>query len=287
MSRGGPIAIGAAGERGTLIYARLLQELGWDLGDLLDGALDNLLFVALITEPSVRAPLARTALERRAAAFARHMSGERLHLADRALLSRSAVRADGPIGRSARRQVLGLGRRVPDRWAWKEPTTQLFLEPLAAGIADLRYLHVLRHGLDAAFSPDTAQLRSFGARYGIAYPDDPELVPERQLDFWIASTRRSLTVASERLGGRHLVSRFDDLYEHPRDELGRIVDFAGVDAGTETSRTSQERDALIGRLETLLALPTSRERYRHEDLRRFRSDQLQAVEDLGFEIRDP
>ena len=77
-------------------------------------------------------------------------------------------------------------------WGFKEPNTHVFLEHLAVRFEGWRYLYVLRHGLDMACSNNVAQLRSWGARYGVAPPGDERAVPSAQLEFSLRATDRAI-----------------------------------------------------------------------------------------------
>lgn len=270
MTQAPPVAIGALGGSGTRVYARVLQELDISIGPWLNGALDNLVFTALFKEPSLAGPLASEDLQQRITTFVRFMAGEPLDPNDAALLSSMEVPGE-PVDVD---QLLG-EQRTPGPWGWKEPNTQLFLDPLIDGIDGLRYIHVMRHGLDMAFSANVNQLRNFGGRFGLPLPLDPEQVPVVQLDYWIASTRSALDIAAARLPGRHLVSRFDDLCDDPDDELTRMLEFLNAEV-------SRER---LDQMRAMVEVPSTKNRYHDEDLSRFRPDQLDAVEALGFAIQ--
>lgn len=270
-----PVAVGAVGGSGTRVYARILEELGLYIGPWLNGALDNLVFSGLLKDPARTALMPPAELASRVATFRRLMEGSRLGLSDLARVV-AVVAAEGRSGLAGRLRTVLVGRPAGGRWGWKEPNTQLFLEPLAEGIDELRYLHVLRHGLDMALSSNRNQLRNFGWRFGLQEPDDPARAPEVQLDYWVASSRAALADAQRVLPGRHLISRFDDLCEHPREELARVVSFLGVTPSP----------ALVEHLATLVEVPRSRGRHRDADLSWLRPDQADAVAALGFAV-DP
>jgi len=52
-------------------------------------------------------------------------------------------------------------------WGWKEPNTHIYLEFLSKYFSDLKYIFVIRHGLDMAFSKNQAQLYNWGNLLGV------------------------------------------------------------------------------------------------------------------------
>ena len=221
-------------------------------------------------EPSIGVPLAPADLMSRIATFVRFMSGGSLTDGDIQLLRTVHVPGE-PVDIDA---VLA-APRTAGRWGWKEPNTQLFLDPLIDAIDGLRYVHVTRHGLDMAFSSNVNQLRNFGARFGLTLPADPDEVPVVQLDYWIASTRAALETVSA--SPSWSVPRF--VVRPPvRRPRHRAHPTARVLGGRAHPR------ARLGVMAAMVEAPPSMGRYRTEDLSRFRPDQLSAVEALGFAI---
>ena len=55
-------------------------------------------------------------------------------------------------------------------WGWKEPNTHLFLPQLNEKIDGLRYIHVVRDGLDMSFSTNTWQANHWAHHYGLERP---------------------------------------------------------------------------------------------------------------------
>ena len=48
------------------------------------------------------------------------------------------------------------------RWGWKEPNTHVILERMLNSFPQLKYIHVMRNGLDMAYSSNQQQLLLWG-----------------------------------------------------------------------------------------------------------------------------
>lgn len=118
----------------------------------------------------------------------------------------------------------------------KNPRSVLAMELLLAAEPGSRFLHVVRNGLDMAFSSNQRQLTLYGGLLlGPAGPD--ATAAARALRLWCVVNRRAMELAS-RYPGRCALLRYEDLCARPRQEAARIgaalglaLDFAGIDPG--------------------------------------------------------
>jgi hypothetical protein len=280
-----PIVIGGGGGSGTRVVAAIFLRLGFHLGSDRNSAEDNLLFTLLFKRPRWFARAEVKEFDRAIVTLKRGMlrgcslsdlpvllGGAKdmvLHSDDYALPRRLlwTVRRL----RAAFRRPRHHGR-APG-WGWKEPNSHIYIEHLARWFPRMRYIHVMRHGLDMAHSANQAQLRNWGSLYGVEH-DSAGSAATRALQFWIRSNQAALSKAEKLLDERFLVVRFDDLCDRPRKEIQRLCDFVGV--------TVSEQD-----LDSLAALPqspASRGRYRDRDLGQFDDASIAAVEALGFAV---
>ena len=282
MSDAAPIVIGALGGSGTRVPAAALIDSGAHLGSEFNRARDNLVFTALFRRPRWFARSGDPAIHRQLDTFVRYMHGRRYGPGDYARLASSVVDHDPGVDlRQSARRVLRVVTHRPGAelvgapvWGWKEPNTHVFLPQLIDHFPGLRYVYVVRHGLDMAYARNKTQLRNWGAPFGVSVPeDDPDAEPSAQLDFWIAMTRRAVDLGGV-LGERFLLMRHDELCREPERELRRLFDLAGleVDAGTLTRIASGVRT------------PDSAGRWRRHGTERFSAEQLAAVESFGFDV---
>ena len=290
-SAAAPVAVGGVGGSGTRVVAQILIDRGIDLGPDLNASLDSLWFTLLFVRPrwlpralDAHDPALGTGL----GLFAAAMRGElRPSAAQRRFLSRATLDiarhghnhlGDG-TGRWAfrrARSLLSEGRRPrgAETWGWKEPATYLLLEPIREHLGPLRYVHVVRHGVDMAFSVNRQHLAAFGSRYGI---EPGDLSPQRALRYWLAANDRAVEEGSRLFGNGFATVRFEDLCNEPRPTIERLLADLGEDV------TPGELD----RLAAVPSAPASLGMHRWEDLSGFPAEDLERVRAWGFEIGRP
>lgn len=223
-----PVAVGGVGGSGTRVVADALQQCGWYLGSDLNEAGDNLWFTLLFKHlDAVSMPDA--GFDRLVDIFVSRMRSGRV-------AGTGVEQVVGPLGDRVSEQHSGewlaerAGRLLdPDRgamggsWGWKEPNTHLVLDRLDRAIADLRYVHVARSGLDMALSDNQNQPRLWGALLGAPYDG----TQRASLRYWCAAHRRVRSIG-EAMGDRFLFVRYEDLCGDPQRELRRLFEFCGI-----------------------------------------------------------
>ncbi len=291
-----PVAVGGVGGSGTRLVAELLRRLGYYLGGDLNEATDNLWFTLLFK----RAELGRA--DRSSQSFDRAVDIFRSVMADGLPLTDAQVawvhglaaqdrpqhdaawlraRVDSLVraaGRAPRwRQWLAkhfasLRRtgRSPRRWGWKEPNTHVFLDRLVVAFPEMKYVHVMRNGLDMAHSSNQSQLLFWGPSFLGTH--DYSVSPRWSLKYWCAVHRRVLAVG-ETMPGRFLLLDYDRLCSSPHEGLDRLLRFLGERADDQRA------------LENVVHAPSSKGRFRKFGLDVFDVEDVAYVKGLGFETR--
>jgi hypothetical protein len=275
-----PVAIGGVGGSGTRLIASLLRDLGFYLGDDLNEPLDNLWFTFLFKRKRFW-PLSqnRPSLEAALDIFLNAMSSRQKYSLNQKEFINSL--SDEPMlhhsisWRQARTQSLlaapELGGQGSTPWGWKEPNTHIFLPFLADEIPGLKYIHVMRHGLDMATSNNQHQLIHWG-------PQILGIRVERRnvrhsFDYWCDAHRRILGVGKE-MNENFMLLNFDEFCDSPERELPKLLNFLGVtvDQNTESALRQQ------------IHVPPSTGRRRWMNTATLPERQLAFLEELGFEV---
>lgn len=243
-----PIAIGGVGGSGTRVVAELVRRLGVFTGDNLNKFNDNLDFPGLdrflrITPDPVRPLL----LPGEVAEFARIM---------RAGLDRHAEYGAG--------------------WGWKNPPNYLFLEQFAAHLPNLRYIHVIRDGLDMALSRNTRQVRQWGHLFDVTYGEPTKTAS--MLQFWIEANRFAVETASSLLGDRFMMINFDQMCRNPTPTILELARHLGV------AQDGLDVDELSQTVSTPASLGRSN---RWPNRRRFTAADAEEVAQFGFDDPRP
>lgn len=156
-------------------------------------------------------------------------------------------------------------------WGWKVPPNFFILEHLHDHFAGMRYIHVIRNGLDMAFSQNQNQLSRWGFYFDI--DADKMSLPQASLKYWIAANRFAIELGQRLLHSRFHLLSFDELCTEPARVVAELAVFLGI------------RD--MGDLEPLIAgirRPDSLGRYKSQDIGIFSKADIDAVAGLGFPV---
>jgi len=268
------VAIGGVGGSGTNLIAAITRQLGVNIGFDVNSSQDNLAWTLLFKRLEVLS-MDDAALAQDLAIFVAAMTASRPltpHEQDRIVRLAADDRPQHPRDWLAERATClsaATTAQADDRpWGWKEPNTHVLLPFLARHFPALRYVHVVRHGLDMAFSSNQNQLAYWADAFGI--PGDLP-TPVRALRYWLAVQRRAHALGAS-MGERFLWLDYDAFCANPVDGVERLQQFLGL--------PRQESAALAGMVEP----QPSHGRYRSMDCAVFDAHDLEAVRALGFEV---
>ena len=230
-----PVAIGGVGGSGTRLIAALLARLGFYMGNDINPAKDNLAFTLLFKQSSLW-PLDknRGQIERSIQIFLNAMyyrqpltSGDIDHLESLADKARFNAPREWLQQRAHKLIDAQTEGERPENWGWKEPNTHIFLPSLVENIPGLKYIHVMRHGLDMAYSNNQAQLHFWGeALTGSPCADNS---PGDSFRYWCAAHRRVVRTGKE-MGKNFLLLNFDKFCTNPDAGIKELLQFLGKDA---------------------------------------------------------
>lgn len=241
-----PVAIGGVGGSGTRVLAELLGASSLAMASPVNRALDAYEWppLGLLSESCNKVDRDRTL----AAA---------LHVFERLL--------------DERRARLNKSGRV----AWKVPGTFLWLRHLSSYFPDMQYIHLIRNGLDMAYSRNQRQARRHGRELGVdlEFRDGRRLAPASVLDYWLAGNEQAIREGEALLGSRFLLLRFEDLCSAPVVTLQCLEEFLDLPL----------LDALPESLLEQISTPPTVDRYLERNWQTdFSSQQLERVGRLGY-----
>lgn len=243
-----PIAVGAVGGSGTRVLANILSEAGVAMASPLNRAGD-----AMEWPP-----------------FRRLLTPERLQQYPRELLMKNILHAFESL-LLTRRSNLGLCSRV----SWKVPGTFLWLQELTDYFPEIQYVHLIRNGLDMAYSDNQNQISNWAHRFDLdaEFLADGVIRPRSKLEYWLRANEHALEVGKKLLGERLILVRFEDLCANPETEIQRILELLGLATGSTQ----------VAEMASLIKAPESLGRYRDFDWQQeFSPEQLARLEKLGY-----
>jgi len=273
---GEPVAIGGLGGSGTRVVAQILGDLGFHLGSDLNRPLDNLWFTLLFKRTEIL-DVGDTEFELLVGILLNGISPRRdFSPVERSTIARlaSKERLHHPVPWLAHRAESLLAqpkRGFPIRraWGWKEPNTHLVADRLLGLLPGLKYVHVIRNGLDMAYSRNQNQLRFWGE--SLLGPDETQVTLRNSLRFWCVIHQRLLQCARIR-PGRILLLNYDRLCRDPSRALGSLLQFLDL-------RRNDSEEYLARRV----VPPPSIGRFKAASLDAFEPADVDFVRSLGFD----
>ena len=174
VSDAAPVVVGGVGGSGTRVVAQLLTDAGVQMGGDINKSLDDLTFTVLFKRKRLW-PLAehldelklllQTYLTARGQptpqGISTHQHIKRSSDVLRDITREGSWMETGTV--SDRRLNLLQIPPLPKLWGWKEPNSHVVLPFLLQALPNMKYIHVIRNGLDMACSSNQNQLGLWGA----------------------------------------------------------------------------------------------------------------------------
>lgn len=287
----GPVVIGGVGGSGTRVLAEILSLFGFYLGNDLNGAKDNLMYTLLFKRPNwfYRNKDNRKTIRTGLNVFHKIMKRRKRITIPEMIFVLKALFSQALFGHN----YSGSGRKlrpimriqkiftsIKDTkiryvgWGWKEPNSFLIIHYIAEKYNNFKYIHMIRHGLDMAFSKNQNQLFNWGPLYGVNRPTISSQIPSAALQYWIRANQQILMVG-EKLGpDKFLKINFEKLCNYPESEIQKMIDFLNIDP----------EDEVYQRALKLPQKPKSMRRYRNHDLSQFEANDIDKLSEFGYSI---
>lgn len=274
----GIFAIGALGGSGTRAVAEIFKTMSCFIGDDLNPENDNLLFTRLFKNPIWYQNKTPESFRIRLECFIYIMSynsfkDRHLSTLQEASITNQLYKSDEHFFTNIN-DFLSNPKQNRQFWGWKEPNTQIYVKDLLEAIGSLKYIHVLRHGLDMAYSRNKQQLKNWGFLFDIHLNDDDSeiLIAQKQLQYWIETTRMILRL-KESYPDRIYILNHSQLCFNPNEEIDRLLSFCDINLDEKV-------------MNELYSIPQNKGsigRYRNQDISVFNKSQLNFVQSCGFE----
>lgn len=284
-----PIIIGGLGGSGTRVIADILIHLNYFMGNDLNEALDNLSFTFLFKRPYIyfNDKSHEKIFKKSHHIFTNSMQGRNVNNPKNTLflfklLTYNFLKNHHQF--NSNKEALDRLKKIlkpklkynkyHKGWGWKEPNSHIFLNKLSNYYPEMKYIHVIRHGLDMAYSKNIEQLKNWHSVFDIKMPKKFEEIPVAQLEYWIRANTKAIDTAKQKFNKNFLLMNFDRLCINPEEGLKRIINFLGIDKDNET----------FEKLKKLPKIPKSKDRYMNYDISIFSNTQIEKVKNFGFQI---
>lgn len=274
-----PVAVGGIGGSGTRLIAQILRHLGYYMGDDLNEAGDNLWFTLLFKRPELwlsdqdGKDFEQVAKVFRAVMVDGTPLTEEQEAWVKCLAAVNRPQHDSQWLRQRAESLLEAARRQQGRagnWGWKEPNTHVFLDRFQAAFPEMKYIQVMRNGLDMAHSSNQNQLKLWGPFFFGTNEFEP--TARLSLKYWCLVHRRIVSL-QRLMPGRLLLLNYDKLCSVSQESLQSLLGFLDVKVDTST----------VGFLLNLITPPDSIGRYKEFGLQVFDDGDVAYVKSFGFE----
>ena len=271
-----PVVIGGVGGSGTRLITRLLNELDFFMGSDLNDSYDNLWFTLLFKRTGILTAPEEEFTEL-ITIFLKGMAGSKSFTRKQTDLINHLTLVDREehsvkwLKKRARTLLSKKKAKIQsnDRWGWKEPNSHIILDRLIPHFRHMKYIHVVRNGLDIAHSSNQNQLKFWGREF---IGENYEITPRFSLKYWCIIHRRVLEIGRS-MGSNFLLLNYDNFCSNPESGVMELCDFLGLD-DTKISWSS---------LLDLVDAPGSIGRFKQYGTRIFAEEDVAYVKELGFD----
>lgn len=271
-----PVVIGGVGGSGTRLIAQCLNELGFFIGHDLNEANDNLWFTLLFKRTEILTSTQEEFNELveillKGMTGSSEFTNKQIDLINNlASIDREQHRATWLRKRA--HTLLSKKRKMQrnTRWGWKEPNSHIVLDRLKERFRNMKYIHVVRNGLDMAHSHNQNQPRLWGRHFSCGAFNTS---PYYSLKYWCVIHRRVLDIGRS-MGSSFLFLNYDNVCLNPEDGITELCEFLGLDC------TSMPRASLLG----LVNPPNSVGRFKQHGTKIFDEADVAYVDELGFDV---
>ena len=271
-----PVVVAGIGGSGTRLIAQILQKLGFYIGSDLNSQLDNLWFTLLFKTEDLPS-ISNVAFSIRLDIFLRAMTCDSQFNALELELIEKLTQHDRPqhpaLWLQYRSKSLLDRKSHPHNnglWGWKEPNSHIVLDRLHKKIPGMKYIHVMRNGLDLAFSQNQNQLSLWGKHF---IGGDLQQSPYYSLKYWCMVHQRIRQLGAK-MGPRFLLLNYDNFCSSPEKSLKALIQFLGMEI----------EGALFDDLLSIIKTPDSIGRYQQHPIDCFDSMDIEFVRSLGFKV---
>ncbi|MCF6288476.1 MAG: sulfotransferase [Proteobacteria bacterium] len=271
-----PVVVGGVGGSGTRLIANCLHKLNYHLGSYLNESLDNLWFTLLFKRVEILTA-SKDEFAELLNLFIYVMRGgsefspeqvkfiESLAVDNRMIHSQLWLKT---IAKSFTKikQHASTGQQ----WGWKEPNSHIVLQQLRARIPNLKYIHVVRNGLDMAYSDNQNQLIFWGKHY---LDREFAITPYDSLAFW-CKVQQNIMHIGNTMGDNFLLLNYDEFCTNPTQGIKSLCDFLGINSS----------ENIIQLLFAIIKQPKSIGRFKQYATDVFASKDIAYVKSLGFPV---
>lgn len=283
-----PLIISGVGGSGTRVVAEVVQNIGYYIGDDLNVANDNLLFTLLFKRPKwmINVHTKQLNVNEGMSILEKSLNKDRnIKFREYIFLLRSVIsillfghthnRARSfsrwPISRVKKLfQEKGYEKNKHLGWGFKEPNSHLLLPEFAEYFGNIKYLHVVRNGLDMCLSDNQQQLYTWGKLFGIRNIENEQ---KQSFNYWKRANRRAVDISRKNTKIDFKIVSFEKIVDSPIECAMEIAEFL------EAEYDKQE----LERWTEFIRVPDSLGRHEDQSLCWLTEEDKSCLKEFGYD----
>lgn len=242
------IVIGGIGGSGTRMVISILKDLGLNIGNDLNDANDNLTFTLLFKHLQTLS-LSKDEIHQRIniikkEIFSSPLNSKEIDIVDQ--LSTSSrpnhpwqwikERADHLLELSQPKPIPKYhtkNKPLMDKWGWKEPNSHIIMNSLHELYPSMKFIMVVRNGLDMAYSTNQQQLRLWGPSFlpkeYVSFDKYHHIkyTPKVSLKYWRIIHEKIIQESKSR-NDHFLMINYDEMCLNPEKGLAKLFNFLNL-----------------------------------------------------------
>jgi len=260
--------IGGLGGSGTRVLAEILHSVGFSLGSPLNKELDNIMFSTLFKNPIWLQSASLKAQSQRLQIFHKASNGIKLSNSELKAFN-LATDSNTLINLPKDFKLSQIELSKSQKWGWKEPNSLIYLNQINTFYPKIKFILMIRHGLDMAFSTNKQQLGNWGKHiFKEEWTEISQLAPPiQQLKYWLKANQTAISYGKSRMRERFIICHFEKLCLEPSQEIERILSILNESLSSEK----------LEELSNIPESPKSLGRYRKEDISIFTPKDIAEV----------
>lgn len=276
MRNNDPTIIGGVGGSGTRLIAQILMLMGYNMGHDFNKACDNLSFTLLFRRLEI---LSINNFE-----FQSLINILKIGILGNEKFTIKQIDTIKKFGNTSRPHLTSdwlktranklintvANIKSKTKWGWKEPNSHIVLKQLHQTLPEMKYIHVIRNGIDMAYSENQNQLTFWGNHFingGVT------ITPRNSLKYWCI-VHKNLFEYSKNLKTNFYLLNFDEFCQKPKRGIMKLMKFLNHNLSAEDE----------SQIQGLIKLPESIGRFKQNDLSCFDRQDIIYVEQLGFDV---
>lgn len=266
MNNNQPIAIGGLGGSGTRLFAQIMYLFDVYMGNNINDTDDNL-FITFLFKRKEILNISKNDFNIFFNIFEKKIFGIELNRKERKIIKyiyNNKTKQDYLYDRDGTFRDL-LNKTVSKKftnWGWKEPNTHILLPFLLKRYPRIKYIHIMRNGLDMAFSKNKNQIK-FWTNY--------KPTPKNMLHYW-TKIHKKVFKLQKKYPDNIIIIDYDNFCLNPDKNIPKLLNFLNF----------TKNDDIIKEIKSIIKIPKTIDRYKSNDMTQFNDTDLEFVKKLGY-----